>query len=432
MHDSFIVTHIMATILPFRPYRPTPELAGKVAAPPYDVVTADEARALTRRNRHSFLHVTRAEVDLPPDTDPYDAQVYQQAKARLALMIAAGTLVRAPETQLYIYKQIMRGREQVGIVACAAIDDYLNGVIKVHELTRSDKEADRVRHADICDAHTGLVFLTYRENTRITDIITAWMRNHAPVNDFTSRDRIHHAVWGIDDQAVIAELVSLFRELPALYIADGHHRAAAAVKIGQARREQSPNFTGGESFNFFPAILVPNSETKINAYHRIAHGLNGLSPSQFMDKLQTGTLELRHLAKNAPPLLKPHLCGVYVANQWHELSLFRAAQEHAPADVIERLDVSLLQNYVLSPILGIQDPKTDPRLSFVGGVKSVRELERCVTDDDTVAFALYPTKLADVMAVADAEKIMPPKSTWFEPKPRCGLFVHVLSEETSH
>ncbi len=431
MHDSFIVTHIMATILPFRPYRPTPELAGKVAAPPYDVVTADEARALTRRNRYSFLHVTRAEVDLPPDTDPYDAQVYQQAKARLALMIAAGTLVRAPEAQLYIYKQTMRGREQVGIVACAAIDDYLNGVIKVHELTRSDKEADRVRHADICDAHTGLVFLTYREQGRITEILAAWIRDHAPVNDFMTRDRIRHAVWGVNEQAVIAELVGLFRDIPALYIADGHHRAASAVKIGQMRRAQFPNYTGGELFNFFPVFIVSDANVQINGYHRVAHGLNGLSPSELREKLCEGKLRLH--PRNAPPALKaPHWCGVYLLNHWHELNLSQVARDYDPADVIGQLDVSLLQNHVLAPILGILDPKTDPRLSFVGGVRRASELERHVTDDDSVAFALYPTQITDVMAVADAEKIMPPKSTWFEPKPRCGLFVHVLSEETSH
>lgn len=420
----------MTNILPFRPYRPTPELAGKVAAPPYDVVTADEARALTRRNRHSFLHVTRAEVDLPPDTDPYDAQVYQQAKARLALMIAAGTLVRAPEAQFYIYKQIMRRREQVGLVACAAIDDYLNGVIKVHELTRSDKEADRVRHADICDAHTGLVFLTYRENTRITDIITAWMRNHAPINDFMTSDRIHHAVWGIDEQAVIAELASLFREIPALYIADGHHRAAAAVKIGQARRAQSPNFTGSEPFNFFPAILVPDSETQINAYHRIVHGLHGLSPQEFLDKARTMFEITPSPGNKAYSPKKPHQFGVYLANVWH---IFRAKPEsYDAADAIGRLDVSILQEHLLAPILGIAEPRHDQRISFVGGVRQTRDLEQYATDAETVVFALSPTQLADVMAVADAGKIMPPKSTWFEPKPRCGLFVHVLSEETSH
>jgi len=414
----------MAIIRPFRPYRPTPETAPHVAALPYDVVNTAEARAITAANPLSFLRVDRAEVDLPPEIDPHDPQVYQQAKRRLRQMMDDGTLVRETAPQYYIYKEVMRGRSQVGLVVCAAIDDYLSGIIKVHEFTRADKELDRINYVDVCNANTGLLFLTYRAQDRISAIIANWMRDHAPVNDFVTDDDVRHVVWGIDDIQAISDLTELFGGVESFYIADGHHRAASAVKVGQMRREQHPDYTGDEPFNYFLVTLVPDTDLCVMDYNRVVRDLNGLSSEEFIHKVAEKFMIEPCLINEPYAPTAAHLFGMYLDGTWHKLTAIPGTFDED--NVIERLDVSILQKNLLAPILGIRDPKTDQRIDFVGGIRGLQELERRVASDMKVAFALYPTSVQDVMAVSDAGKIMPPKSTWFEPKLRCGLFVHVL------
>ena len=414
----------MAIIRPFKPYRPTPEMAPRVAALPYDVVNTEEARAITTANPFSFLRVNRAEVDLPPEIDPHDPHVYQQAKHRLHQIIDDGTLVREAAPQFYLYKEVMRGRSQVGLVACAAIDDYLSGTIKVHEFTRADKELDRTNYVDVCNANTGLVFLTYRAQDRISAIIHAWMRDHEPVNDFLTDDGIQHVVWGIDDIQTISDLTELFGGVESFYIADGHHRAASAVKVGQMRREQHPDYTGDEPFNYFLVTLVPDTDLCVMDYNRVVRDLNGLSSEEFIHKVAEKFMIEPCLINEPYSPTAAHLFGMYLDGKWHKLTA--KPNTFDESNVIERLDVSILQHNLLAPILGICDPKTDQRIDFVGGIRGLEELERRVASDMRVAFALYPTSVHDVMAVADAGKIMPPKSTWFEPKLRCGLFVYVL------
>ncbi len=404
-------------------------MAPRVAALPYDVVNTEEARAITTANPYSFLRVNRAEVDLPPDIDPHDPRVYEQAKHRLHQMIDDGTFVREAAPHFYIYKEVMRGRSQVGLVVCAAIDDYLSGTIKVHELTRADKELDRINYVDVCNANTGLVFLTYRAQDRVNAILEDWMREHEPVNDFLTEDDIQHVVWSIDDIQTISDLTELFGGIESLYVADGHHRTASAVKVGQMRRAQFPDYTGDEPFNYFLAVLVPDTHLCVMDYNRVVRDLNGLSSEEFSNAVSEKFTIEACLTNEPYAPTESHAFGMYLDGRWYELTAKPGTFDDT--NVIERLDVSILQTNLLSPILGIRDPKTDQRIDFVGGIRGLRELERRVARDMAVAFALFPTGIREVMAVADAGKIMPPKSTWFEPKLRSGLFVYVLGEERS-
>jgi uncharacterized protein (DUF1015 family) len=414
----------MAVIRPFKAVRPVPELAGRVAALPYDVMSSDEAREMVQDNPYSFLHVDKAEIDLDPSIDLYDQRVYEKARDNLQVMIANGVLCEDEKPRLYIYRQIMGERVQTGIVACASIDDYLNNIIKKHELTRADKELDRTRHVNYCDANTGPIFLTYPAVQEINTIIADWVTGE-PVYDITSEDGIRHIIWIVDEEKTIEQLVDLFAQIKYLYIADGHHRSASAVKVGQLRREASPNFSGEEEFNYFLAVIFPDQDLYIMDYNRVVRDLFGLSDDEFMERVADCFSIRKHEETDPYKPQSKHHFGMYQAGQWYELEAKEGSFD--PADPVARLDVSILQNNILRPLLGIEDPRTDKRIDFVGGIRGLQELEKRVNDGMKVAFSMYPTTIQDLMDIADAGKVMPPKSTWFEPKLRSGLFIHKLS-----
>ncbi len=414
---------VMASIKPFKAYRPTPELAPQVASLPYDVMNSNEAREAAKGNPSSFLHVIRAEIDLPSSVEPHDSQVYETARDNLRSLIADGVLVQDDREQFYIYREVMNDRVQIGLVVCTEIDDYLNGVIKIHEFTRPDKEQDRIQYTDVCDANTGLIFLTYRSQENVKTLIANWMKTHHPVYDFQSDDGIQHTVWTIHEPDAIDTLINAFTAIDSLYVADGHHRTASAVKVGQMRREQHPDYCGDEPFNYFLSVLVPDEHLYIMDYNRVVKDLNGLTGQEFLRQVEKNFEVQDHPGPHKPR--HPHTFGMYLSGAWHQLTAKPGTyNEHDP---IGRLDVTILQNNLLAPILGIENPKTDTRIDFVGGIRGLEELEKRVEQGMAVAFALYPTSIRDVMSVADAGKIMPPKSTWFEPKLRSGLFVHTLS-----
>ena len=414
----------MAVVKAFRAIRPTPELADKVAALPYDVMDSNEAREMVKGNPYSFLHVDKAEIDLDPAIDLYDKRVYEKARDNMKGMIKDGTLQQDKNNYLYIYKQVMNGRAQVGLVGCTSIDDYINNIIKKHEFTRADKEQDRINHVDYCNANTGPIFLTYRAKKSINDMVDSWMTGHKPVYDFVSEDGIGHTVWVIDDEAVIKKLEAEFAGIDYLYIADGHHRSASAVKVGLKRREQFPNYKGDEEFNFFLSVLFPDEQLYIMDYNRVVKDLNGNSQDEFTKKVGE-KFDIEAYNGNGPfkPTAK-HTFGMYLDGKWYKLTA--KAGTFNENDPVDRLDVSIMQNNILNPILGIQDPRTDKRIDFVGGIRGLKELEKRVNAGMKVAFSMFPTSIDDLMAIADAGQVMPPKSTWFEPKLRSGLFIHEL------
>jgi uncharacterized protein (DUF1015 family) len=414
----------MAILKPFKAVRPAPELADKVAALPYDVMNSAEARELVKGNPYSFLHVDKAEIDLDPATDLYSLSVYEKARDNLQQMIAEGVLIRDNRDSLYIYKQVMNGRVQIGLVGCTSIDDYLNNIIKKHEYTRADKEQDRINHVDYCNANTGPIFLTYRARKEINELINSWLENQQPVYDFVSEDKIGHTIWVIDDALLINKLTAAFAGVEYLYIADGHHRSASAVKVGLKRREQHPDYKGNEEFNFFLSVLFPDEQLYIMDYNRVVKDLNGNSEAEFMNKVLEKFL-IHEVSGGCS--LKPeekHTFGMYLDGIWYKLTAKEGTFN--AQDPVDRLDVSIMQNNLLKPILGIEDPRTDKRIDFVGGIRGLQELECRVQEGMKVAFAMYPTTIDDLMAIADADKVMPPKSTWFEPKLRSGLFIHEL------
>lgn len=416
----------MAIVRPFRAIRPQAEVADKVAALPYDVMNSDEARQMVKGNPYSFLHVDKAEIDMDPAIDLYDTRVYEKARDNLNAMIEKGVFVQDEKACLYVYKQVMNGRAQIGIVACAAIDEYRNNIIKKHELTRADKEQDRVNHVDYCDANTGPIFLTYRAEEKIDRLVAETMKT-APVYDFVSEDGVGHTVWVISKEETIAEISALFASIPYLYIADGHHRSASAVRVGMKRREEKPDFDGTEEFNFFLSVLFPDQQLYIMDYNRLVKDLNGNSEAEYLQKVGEKFTVTPYEKEG---VLKPeskHTYGMYLGGKWYLL----AAKEgtYDPKDPVAQLDVSILQNNLLHPILGIGDPRTDKRIDFVGGIRGLQHLaDRVDNGEMAVAFSMYPTTMDDLMDIADAGAIMPPKSTWFEPKLRSGLFIHKLSD----
>lgn len=374
-------------------------------------------------NPLSFLHVDKPEIDLPKDIDPYDSAVYAKAGENLHALEETGALVQDKDACFYLYRQIRNGRAQTGLVCCAAIDDYINQVIKKHEHTRSDKEADRVRHVDACNANTGPIFLTYRQQDAVTAIQEDWIGKHAPVYDFVSGDGVTQQVWVIDEPSVSTALEQAFAAIDSLYIADGHHRCAAAVQVGKQRRQQHPNYNGTEEFNYFLAIAFGDKELEILDYNRVVADLNGLESHDFIAKLKS-KFTLHPIGTEPWKPSRKHTFGMYLDGLWYALEAQSSTYDES--DPVAQLDVSILQNNLLKPILGIHDPKTDQRIDFVGGSRGLDELERRVRDGMAVAFSLYPTTVEDLIAIADAEKIMPPKSTWFEPKLLSGIFIHPL------
>ncbi|HRU42076.1 MAG TPA: DUF1015 family protein [Candidatus Diapherotrites archaeon] len=414
----------MATVKAFRAIRPAPELAHKVAALPYDVMDSNEAREMVKGNPYSFLHVDKAEVDLDPSIDIYDKRVYEKARDNLREMIKDGVFQQDEKNCLYIYKQVMKGRVQTGLVGCTSIDDYVNNIIKKHEYTRADKEQDRINHVDYCNANTGPIFLTYRASKGINEIVDSWMADHKPVYDFVSDDGIGHTVWVIDGDDAIQRLEERFRAVDYLYIADGHHRSASAVKVGLKRRESFPDYKGDEEFNFFLSVLFPDEQLYIMDYNRVVKDLNGNSAEEFLEKVGEKFVIEEYIGEGQfKPTIK-HTFGMYMDGKWYKLTA--KAGTYNEKDPVDRLDVSIMQNNLLDPVLGIKDPRTDKRIDFVGGIRGLGELEKRVNAGMKVAFSMCPTTIEDLMSIADAGKVMPPKSTWFEPKLRSGLFIHEL------
>ena len=413
----------MAILKPFKAVRPKDEYASQVGALPYDVMNSEEAREMVKDKPYSFLHVDKAEVDLPQGIDIYSAEVYEKAKENLDALSEKGICKQDEKPMLYIYRQIMLGREQTGIVGCTAVDDYINNVIKKHEFTRADKEADRIRHVDTLDANTGPIFLTHRENKTVTDITENWKNTHTPCYDFVSDDGVSQTVWVIDDDAVIDTLVKEFSEIPYLYIADGHHRCASAVRVGERRRGEG-EYDKNAEFNFFLSVIFPCDQLKIMDYNRVIADLNGNTSEEFMAKMsEKFTVEEAETNPYAPT--ERHTFGMYLDNKWYKVT---AKPEFINEnDPVLCLDVSILQNNLITPILNITDPRTDKRIDFVGGIRGLGELERRCAEGMKLAFAMYPTSLNELMDIADAGQVMPPKSTWFEPKLLSGLFIHKLS-----
>lgn len=413
----------MATLHPFKGYRPRKDLCSQVAALPYDVMSSAEAREMVKDKPLSFLHVDRAEVDLPEGTDIYSEAVYKRAAKNLNTMLGNGTYVHDTVPMLYIYRLTMDGRSQTGIVGCCAVDEYLDNTIKKHELTRADKEQDRINHVDYCNANTGPIFLTYRHRDDI-DRVVADITANPPEYDFVSEDGVRHEVW-LSDEVSVRELMALFKAVDSLYIADGHHRSASAVKVGLKRRDERPNYNGEEEFNFFLSVLFPDNQLHIMDYNRVLKDLNGMDKEEFLSKLSE-KFEVEEVNAAFHPT-ETHTFGMYLEGRWYRL---RAKAELIHGDEVERLDVSILQNEVFAPMLGIGDPRTDKRIDFVGGIRGLAELEKRVDSGEMkLAFAMCPTSVGELMAIADSGKIMPPKSTWFEPKLRSGIFIHKLSEE---
>ncbi|MEG1834912.1 MAG: DUF1015 family protein [Oscillospiraceae bacterium] len=412
----------MAVLKSFKAYRPTQSLVEKVAALPYDVMNSDEARKMALGNPYSFLHIDKAEIDLPKGTYIYDEKVYDKAKENLGMLISADVIAKDEKPCLYIYEQTRCNRVQTGLVGCTSIDDYINNVIKKHEHTRADKEADRIHHVDTLDANTGPIFLTYRKESTVCEILNSWKSEKAPVYDFTA-DEVRQVVWVIDDDEVIEKLSAKFKNIPSLYIADGHHRAASAVKVGLKRREENPNYTGNEEFNFFLSVLFSSDELEIMDYNRVVADLNGLSYEEFKAEISK-KFTIEEVGSDCYRPAKKHTFGMLMKNKWYCLEAKCGSFDNN--DPVDRLDVSILQNNLISPILGISDPRTDKRIDFVGGIRGLLELSKRCENDMEIAFSMYPTTLDDLMAIADAGKVMPPKSTWFEPKLLSGLFIHFL------
>ena len=415
----------MALFRAFRAVRPAEGKAEKVAALPYDVVSRKEAREIGEKNPYSFLHVDRAEMDLDPEINLYDAEVYQKAKENLDRFQAEGTLIQDEKPNYYLYELIRKGKSQTGIVGVSSIDDYMNGVIKKHELTREDKEQDRIHHVDICDANTGPIFLACRYPEELLVLMENWKNSHEPVYDFTSEDEITHRVWIVDEEEKIQKINRLFGEISSIYIADGHHRAASAVKVGQKRRKEHPDYTGKEEFNFFLSVVFPYDQLTILPYHRIVKDLKGMEPKAFIGSMKFN-FELMAMPGFPCKPVEKHCFGLYVDGEWFHLKAY--PDIYAKKDSVGQLDVSILQDKVLGPVLGIEDPRTDERICFMGGNHRLKDLAAVADETGGAAFAMYPTSMEELMNIADEGKLMPPKSTWFEPKLRSGLFIHKLSD----
>ncbi|WP_333861830.1 DUF1015 domain-containing protein [Clostridium sp.] len=414
----------MVTLKAFKALRPRKNIVEKVAELPYDVMSSKEAKEIAKDNEYSFLHVDKAEIDLDENIDLYDRKVYVKANENLQNMIDNKILIQDEKENLYIYRLIMNGKSQIGIVACTSIDDYINNKIKKHEYTRKDKEQDRINHVDFCDANTGPIFLTYKYNEKINTLVSKWVQKE-PIYDFIAEDGVKNTVWVVDDDKTINNICDLFKEVDSLYIADGHHRAASAVKVGLKRRKENINYSGDEEFNFFLSVIFPHSHLNIIDYNRIVKDLNGLSSEEYISKVSK-KFDI-NICKGQEPYkpLSKYNYGMYLNGKWYRLIAKEGTYD--PFDPVEGLDVSILQNNLLDPILGIKDPRSDSRIDFVGGIRGLKELESRINEKNTgVAFSMYPTTLEDLMNIADAGRVMPPKSTWFEPKLRSGLFVHKL------
>ena len=414
----------MAIFRPFKALRPPKNIADKVAAKPYDVINTQEARKEAEGNTYSLLHITRAEIDLPVGTDEHDPRVYEKAKENFLKFIENKWLIPDNEAYFYIYAQTMWGKTQYGIVGCASIDDYFNNVIKKHELTRKDKEEDRMKHVRVTNANVEPVFFAYKSLPELDNLILSYANEHEPIYDFTANDGVGHHFWVINEKEINEKIQKLFAEMPALYVADGHHRTAAAALVGKEKREQHPNYTGDEEFNYFMAVAFPDNQLTIIDYNRVVKDLNGLSKDEFLQKLS----EFFDIENKGTEEYKPnklHNFSMYLGGNWYSLTAKKGT--YNDNDPIGVLDVTILSDLVLNNLLGIKDLRTDKRIDFVGGIRGLGELKRRVDSGEmTVAFALYPVSMKQLMDIADSGNIMPPKTTWFEPKLRSGLSIHLL------
>lgn len=413
----------MAKVNPFRAVRPREDLAERIAALPYDVYSRREAYEKVQGDSYTFLRIDRPETQFPEDHDMYAPEVYAKARNMLYGMIEEGAFVEEEREAYYVYELVMNGRSQVGIAACASVDDYERQIIRKHENTRADKEADRIRHVDVCSAQTGPIFLAYRRREGIEAQVRKAMSGR-PVYDFIADDGITHRLWVIDDAGDVEQIRREFAQVESIYIADGHHRCASAVRVSQMRREMCPEYTGDEQFNFFLSVLFPDDQLMIMDYNRVVRSLNGYSEEEFLD--QVGKIFELSVADVIPyrPQRKGEI-GMYLKDTWYCLKI-RA--DRYTGDAVDDLDVAVLQRDLLEPVLGIADPKVDDRIDFVGGIRGLEELERRVHKDAKAAFAMYPTDIHELFAVSDAGKLMPPKSTWFEPKLRSGLLIHRIED----
>lgn len=413
----------MSTFKPFCGYHPDAKNAAEVICLPYDVINSEEARELAKGKPNSYLYVDKSEIELEPGVSLYDQRVYDAAAKNLARLISGNILIKDEKPCYYVYKQIMDGRVQYGLVGCASAEEYWNNIIKKHELTRKDKEDDRTKHVDVCNANTGMVFLTYKARESVNKIVEKAV-TAAPVFDVTTEDKVTHTLYKISDDATINQLAEEFKKIETLYIADGHHRTASGARIAQIRKEQNPKHTGNEEYNFFMAAAFPHDQLYIMDYNRLVKDLNGHGEEEFM-KLIKEKFDVRDRGDEACKPSKMHTFGMYLGGRWYELTAKTSIFD--PKDVIDCLDVTILQKNVLDPLLGIKDPRTDKRIDFVGGIRGMEELKKSVDSGKfKVAFSMFPTTIEQLMDIADAGKIMPPKSTWFEPKLRSGVLVHKL------
>ena len=414
----------MATVKPFKAIRPAEEYASRIAALPYDVYNRKEACEVVKGNPLSFLAIDRAETAFDDSVDIYADCVYEKARTLMESRIAEGYFIQDDAPCFYIYRLTMDGRSQTGLVGLASIDDYQNQVIKKHENTRADKELDRIRHVDTCNAQSGPIFLAYRAKDEIREVVNR-VTVKAPVYDFISEDGIAHQVWIISDVADIKQIGAAFTDMKEIYIADGHHRCASAAKVGLKRREANPSYDGTEEFNYFLSVFFPDEELMIMDYNRVVDNLGGMDPDAFLAKMSEIFMVTLLGEKATKPVFKGQIT-MFLEDKWYLLEI---PETYYTGDPVRDLDVSILQEHVLEPVLHIADPKTDKHIDFVGGIRGLKELERRVHTDMKVAFAMYPTDIQELFDVADAGLLMPPKSTWFEPKLRSGLFIHSLKEE---
>ena len=411
----------MSKIMPFKAIRPRKDLVDKIAALPYDVYNRSEAKEVVAKNPISFLSIDRAESLLPDEVSTYDKIVYETAAKRMWDMVSDGSFVREEKSCYYVYELIMNGRSQTGIAACASVDDYTDNVIKKHENTRAEKEKDRIDHVTALNAQTGPIFLAYRRNEVISALVDR-IKAAEPLYAFTSEDGITHRVWIIENDRDIEKIREAFEGIKDIYIADGHHRCASAVRVSENKRKADPGYRGDEEFNFFLSVLFPDDELYIMDYNRVIKDLAGLSEEEFLSELEQ-IFDINKSDGAVGPKKKGQMGLCLKDSGWYELNI---KPEFKSEDPVEGLDVSLLQKYVLTPILGIEDPKTDSRIDFVGGIRGLGELERRTAGDCVAAFSMYPTDIHELFAVADAGRLMPPKSTWFEPKLRSGIFIHEI------
>ncbi len=414
----------MATLKAFKGLRPPKEIVKDLASRPYDVLNSKEAREEAKGNKYSLLHIIKPEIDLPEGTNLYSQEVYNKAKENLDAFKSKGWLKKDETDKLYIYAQTMWGKTQYGIVGCASVDDYLNNVIKKHELTRHDKEEDRMKHVRITNANMEPVFFSYPANPELDSMIMDYAKNNKPEYDFTADDGVGHHFWVISDEDMINKIIAHFKEMPAVYVADGHHRTAAAALVGKEKREANPNHTGEEEYNFFLAVHFPDNQLTIIDYNRVVKDLNGLSEEEFIEKLKN-SFEVENMGADEYKPSALHEFSMYINGNWYKLT----AKENTydDNDPIGVLDVTILTNEVLTPLLGIEDLRKSKRIDFVGGIRGLGELKKRVDSGEMkVAFALYPVSMKQLIDIADNGMIMPPKTTWFEPKLRSGLVVHEL------